>query len=397
MKPPSSHTYRGLLTAMFEWKSWHFPPSLNYFSALIRAKMRRFITNAASSHAHFTWGRSCVYLLIILLILNFTNSVNAKNSGPNIPDGPCQNQIDCVDIGWTSPLPNCEDSVCQCRPGTCPVYTTTYPSYSFFCGSCGMLGSECTNDTDCMLDWQCENSFCECDKGTAYQGVCLHYWSPSSSYISSIILTLLLLVVFIAIIIKLFLNAYKNRGILYCCSSTSNNEDESSVVASNPHSNDKTAAFTITNSDFMATVEDPDERDLALALERSRREYYELNATTLSTTRSSLPPADPRFTNHEPPAQPSTSGWRQPSSDVGTQRRSSRASQSSTSSSLYCSCSSGTVSSCSSTPPSASPYSPLASPSHPPGSPIFSDEVSLPSLESQRMEVEDTEFETTRM
>lgn len=77
----------------------------------------------------------------VIRVLSFFLFLFIFRTGPNIPDGPCQNQIDCVDIGWTSPLPNCEDSVCQCRPGTCPVYTTTYPSYSFFCGSCGKLSA----------------------------------------------------------------------------------------------------------------------------------------------------------------------------------------------------------------------------------------------------------------
>lgn len=339
-------------------------------------------------------GGAIANVVVTLLFLHLLGCVQGRNYGPHVPDDPCHTQEDCVAMGWTQPLPECEASACTCPPGTCAIYTVSSGSfdYQYFCGPCGMLGSECNNLTDCVVDWQCRNDFCECDQGVVYQGVCLYYEAVPTSVSSVVLVCVLMLLIAVQQLVS------SRKAIRKLCRrSSAQSEDEvSRVVASNPQSNDKTAAFTITNTDFMATNEDP---DLAWALELSRR-YNETDASTWSSAASSFPPPDPRFVRSRSTAQPGPSGWRQSSDDARSQRRpSSRSSLSSTSSSRHARHSSGTVSSCGSSFPSASHFNTCSSFSSSPrlSSLASSDESSLPTLESLRMECGVSDFQSTRV
>lgn len=286
----------------------------------------------------------------VLLISLFINCVQGWSvNGPYMPDTSCESPVDCAMAEWTSPLPDCQHSRCVCPSGTCVVYSNEYSNYVFFCDRCGMLGSVCSNTTDCSMDWQCVRGFCECS-GSVYKGVCVHYETESTSIVTVVLVSILILVIILQNLIRV---RKKLKKLLCCdCKSSEASEDDqvSRVVASNPRSDEKSAAFTIANPDFISTDEDP---ELAWAYEFSRRlaEGGELDTATLSSTLSSLPISGSRHTTPGPP-QPSTSGWREPQSEARTQRLSS-SSVSSTSSQLSSS-SFDTVSSYSSTFPSTS-------------------------------------------
>lgn len=284
-----------------------------------------------------------------MLIFHFISCVQGwSGNAPHVPDITCETTFDCAVAEWTSPLPDCQDSRCVCPSGTCVVYSSTNSDYVFFCGRCGMLGSVCSNTTDCSMDWQCVRGFCECS-GSVYDGICVHYETAPTSIVTVVLVSILILIIILQNLIRV---RKKLKKLLCCnCKSSQGSEDDqaSRIVASNPRSDEKSAAFTITNSDFISTDEDP---ELAWAYEFSRRlaEGGELDAATLSSTLSSVPISDSRYTTPRPP-QPSTSGWREPQREARAQRLSS-SSVSSTSSHLSSS-SFDTVSSYSSTLPSA--------------------------------------------
>ncbi|XP_076063069.1 uncharacterized protein LOC143038061 isoform X2 [Oratosquilla oratoria] len=161
----------------------------------------------------------------------------------------------------------CRNQQCRCKPPLCLTYSTNGRGY--YCDVCGGLGSECNVTLPCQEIGYCHaDNFCHCRQGNLYHGICLLYQPVPTSRE-----TLLLLYILVGILAfhKLINGRKTLKKLLYCCRrDQENEEEETSEVGFNPLSRNKSAAYTISNSEFISTVTDP---DLELALELSRRAH----------------------------------------------------------------------------------------------------------------------------
>ncbi|XP_047483468.1 uncharacterized protein LOC125035246 [Penaeus chinensis] len=203
------------------------------------------------------------------------------------PQEACTPLTGCLE-GWEAPRPECVDFRCQCPNGTCSVITRTVGSahYSYYCGTCGTMGSACANSSaECQGGARCNGGYCVCDGGSIYREVCVKEVPVPTSTNS---LVLILVLVFLLILNKLISSRDTLKKCF--CRRRSSEEEETTVVGFNPQSSEKSAAFTITNSEFMAVSNDPD-LDWALELSRqlSRRgeDWITLGESTWSSNWSS--------------------------------------------------------------------------------------------------------------
>ncbi|KAG7168525.1 putative A-agglutinin anchorage subunit-like [Homarus americanus] len=263
---------------------------------------------------------------VLLLVMTAGGCVR----GQTVPDVPCMTNGDCDVKEWTSPQPECISYKCRCPNDTCVVYTylTDSNNLYYYCGDCGTLGSECNSTEDCMSRWQCSNNV---------------MYSPVPTSVSSLVLIIILAIL---LIIQKLIHSRKTLKKCFCRKSGDSEEDtETRVVGYNPDSNNKTAAYTITNSDFMTTSDDPD-FDWALELSRQMstrgEEWLLLSSSTWSSLSSSQTDPSSSILPDLSSSQPGTSGWRPRSSSTSVtrsnptsrphRRRSTRSSMSSVSS-----------------------------------------------------------------
>ncbi|XP_069937940.1 uncharacterized protein [Cherax quadricarinatus] len=229
-------------------------------------------------------------------------------TGQNIPDVVCDGDSDCDGWQWAAPLPQCVSFSCRCPEGTCVIYTLSSSEYLYYCGDCGTLGSQCNDTLECNEHWVCSNGFCKCKDGFVYRELCVTY-QPLPTSVSSVVLIVILAALLLAQ--KLISS---RKAIKKCFSrSSEDSEEETRVVGYNPESNNKTAAFTVANSDFMATSDDP---DLELALELSRRfspsgaDWLLQPTSTWSTISSSTTSRPNMLSSNRGSSQPGPSGLR---------------------------------------------------------------------------------------
>nr|XP_027232658.1 A-agglutinin anchorage subunit-like [Penaeus vannamei] len=204
--------------------------------------------------------RKMFVFFILCILLRVTTGKDIEG-----PQHTCTPATGCVE-GWEAPRPECVDFRCRCPNDTCTVLTRRegIAQYSYYCGTCGTMGSECRNSSAvCQGGARCRNGYCMCDGGSIYREVCVRK-VPVPTSTNSLVLVLVL--VFLLILNKLITSRETLKKCL--CRHRSDEDEESTVVGFNPHSAEKSAAFTITNSEFMAVSNDP---DLDWALELSRQ------------------------------------------------------------------------------------------------------------------------------
>ncbi|XP_042892459.1 uncharacterized protein LOC122266697 [Penaeus japonicus] len=137
------------------------------------------------------------------------------------PQGICSPISGCLE-GWVTPRPDCIDFECRCPNGSCTVFTRTPGSshYSYYCGTCGTLGSECATSA-CQGGAVCRAGYCHCEGGTIYREVCVREVPVPTSTNS---LVLILVLVSLLILNKLISSRETLKKCL--CRSRYNEEEE---------------------------------------------------------------------------------------------------------------------------------------------------------------------------
>ncbi|XP_064082136.1 serine-rich adhesin for platelets-like [Macrobrachium nipponense] len=186
--------------------------------------------------------------------------------GIHSPDRSCNTQTKCELPPWTRPYPTCVDQECRCNEGQCVIYTTQGSSIAYYCGTCGVLGSECNVTNPCVqIPMLCKtDNFCHCDQGDVYRELCVVYKPIPTTFRSDILIVTLVILLVLLRVIK----SWERLKALLCRRCIRTESEESTVVGINPRSGEKSAAYTISNSDFMVTSHDS---DLEWALELSRQ------------------------------------------------------------------------------------------------------------------------------
>ncbi|CAL4099539.1 unnamed protein product, partial [Meganyctiphanes norvegica] len=190
---------------------------------------------------------------------------------------------DCTSKVWVelypgAGLPSCINGTWVCPyEGQCETFTiANYKSYNYFCGPCGGIGSRCDPEllypAACVRNFQCNNGWCQCNSRKDYEvaGLCqvMEPVSLSSDLYIMVITLIVLLILNKLIKSGKYFSALWNRGSPFCrCRWSADSESEESVVGVNERAGEKTASYTMTNNEFMATSDDP---DLEWALELSR-------------------------------------------------------------------------------------------------------------------------------
>ncbi|XP_045583214.2 uncharacterized protein [Procambarus clarkii] len=300
------------------------------------------------------------FLLLVVVLLLPVGGVE----GQTVPEVQCGRDSDCQGTMWTTPLPECVSNRCRCPEGTCVVFSlTSSGDNAYYCGECGTLGSQCNNTMVCEQRWECSGDFCKCSDGYVYWELCVVYEAVPTS-VSSFVLIIILAAL---LILQRLIHSRKAIKKCLCRSSRDSEAEETRAVGYNLESNNKTAAFTIANSDFLATSDDPDLEwglELSRALSSRGEDWYAMSGSTWSSLPSSTGslPHTHSSDSRTDSAQPGTSGLRPRLASSGNRsatpsrtrhRCSTRTSISSTSSTAsvarpYASSSSSRVRSCTS-------------------------------------------------
>lgn len=200
------------------------------------------------------------------------------------PDRSCSTQAECQEYPWTSPYPTCVDNECRCTEDQCLIYTAYGSGVAYYCGTCGVIGSECNETNPCVqIPMLCKtDNFCHCNQGDVYMELCVIYKPIETMFESDVLIVTLVVLLVVLRVIK----SWKKIKALLCRRCRGSESEESTVVGINPRSGEKSAAFTITNSDFMVTSHDS---DFEWALELSRQlaspteDWLSMRSFTLSS------------------------------------------------------------------------------------------------------------------